>query len=208
MLTIAFPVVTASTWPSTASMWLSTRRRADDFDGVETWLQNEGEACHAPCQMLPPGAVAGRPRWPGDEEVAHPKGFCKTSFCGVGLVACCKVGLANEPCDGFVGCAGTQCCTYSHKPPAPPSPPSPLPPSPPGLTLECLGSRVTFAVTATEALGGMRGSSAEVRVRPWQEEMTVVVWMPSQGEFLDVYVPRHLGTTPSARHLLATPPAH
>ena len=41
-------------------------------------------------------------------------------------------------------------------------------------------------MTATEALGGMRGSSAEVRVTPWQEEMGVVVWLPSQGEFLDV----------------------
>ena len=121
------------------------RRHADVVgDGVETWLQNEGQPCHQACQMLPPGAVAGHPRWPGDEEVAHPKGFCKTSFCGVGLVACCKVGLADAPCDGIVGCAGAKCCTYTHKPPAPPAPPSPRPPSPPGVATECLGSQVVW----------------------------------------------------------------
>ena len=139
-----------------------------DAYAVETFLQNEGKLCHQPCEMLPLGAVAGQPRWPGDTAVEHPEGYCKTAFCGVGLVGCCKRGLAQPPCDGTVGGAEHQACAYTHRPPAPPSPPPPAPTPPPGATLTCGLTTVTYEVKAVESLGGMRGSSAEVAVEPWQ----------------------------------------
>ena len=177
---------------------------ADDY-AVETFLQNEGKLCHTPCEMLPPGAVAGQPRWPGDTAVSNPEGYCKTAFCGVGLVGCCKQGLAQHPCDGTVGGAEHQVCTFTHTPPAPPSPPPPLPPPPPGATLTCGLTTITFEVKAVESLAGMRGSSYAAHPAP---QLAPSLSTHSSTDPACRRAPTHRLTASSAppSHTLRTPP--
>ena len=96
-----------------------------------TLLSNSGTGCYRQCQID-----------------ATSSGRCKTDFCGMGDVGCCRIGVQQAPCDGTVGCDGFQCCSVLHRPPpaplVPPPPASPPPLVPAPLHFGCVESDLMY----------------------------------------------------------------
>ena len=149
-----------------------------------TIVSNAGKICHVPCKM-------------GDG-----RGNCKTDFCGFGDVACCRLGLEMEFCNGAIGCKDFQCCVSWRTPPQPPvsppvpsMPPSPGPPPPPAPLpppgppwASCPEAELSYALEteSKKEEEDFTRSTAYVLITPWREMLRVVLMLRSGGEYIEV----------------------